>query len=494
VIQAEEAATEDEEAVAGGFVNSYVRMTDRLTIDAARPQINGEEVPFAVIIDMQYRGDRSLSDYLRIYLGPFMGQISLATIILFVSTIAGYFVAKFGDQYTSPPENPRKFSTTVATWGLIITPLLMFLAMRGLSIEEFLYFGVLASWFVLVIWLKDFGTWLAQRMNMASMSGIQKQVITFVSMAPVFILVTYAPALLARGDYTTGNTEYLLGLLVAAFGFSAVWQGINEPNPEPEAMKRHLGLYGGIMAALYVIPIAIVMSGIFMTGDGTMAQGPLAITDGRRWGGLLLTLFLTVFGIILSFPFGLGLALGRRSSLPAIKYICTLYIELVRGSPLITVLFMMQLMIPLVNPGFAEVDNAVRALIAVFMFSAAYLAENVRGGLQSIPPGQEEASKAVGMSNWQTIWFITMPQALRAVIPALVGQFISLFKDTSLVAIVGLIDLTGFANAVVVQAEFIGLRREVLLFISIIYFVISYVMSYISRRIEETGSGAARRM
>lgn len=492
--QEEVEATEDQEAIAGGFTNAYVRMTDGLIVNDKRPQIDDEEVPFAVIMDTQYRGDRSLNDYLRIYLGPFLGQIRTATIILFIASVAGYFVAKFGDQYTAPPENPRKFSTSVATWGLIIAPLLLFLAMRGLSVAEFLSFCMLASWLVAVIFLRDVGIWLSLRMNLSAASMPRKASVASGVAGLFAIVVIFGPALLGRGEYNVGNTEFALGLLFGIFAFFAVWQGISEPNPIPEENNRRLGIYGGIAAALYLVPVVIVFSGIFMTADGTMAEGPLAITDGRRWGGLLLTIFLTVFGIILSFPIGVGLALGRRSSLPAIKYICTLYIELVRGSPLIVVLFMMQLMIPLVNPGFAEVDNAVRALIAVFMFSAAYLAENVRGGLQSIPPGQEEASKAVGMANWQTIYFITLPQALRAVIPALVGQFISLFKDTTLVAIVGLIDLVGFANSVVVQAEFIGLREEVLLFISIIYFVISYVMSYISRRIEETGSGAARRM
>lgn len=483
-----------EATTASGFANQYIRMTDRFTVNEPRPTIDDEEIPFAVIIDTQYRGERSFGDYLRVFLGQFLNQISLATIILFVAAVAGYFVAKFGDRATSPPENPRKFSTTVATWGLIISPLLMFLAIRGLTIQELLFFCMLGSWFLVVILLRDIGTWLALNMNLHTKATAQKFITSLIILIPVFALVAFGPMLLAGGDYATGTNEYGLGALIAIFGFFALWQGIHEPNPQAVDTRRRLTMYGAAVAGLYLIPVALVFSGLFMTADGTLAQGPLAVTDARRWGGLLLTMFLTVFGIILSFPLGLLLALGRRSSLPAVKYICTLYIELVRGSPLITVLFLMQLMIPLVNPAFAEIDSAIRALIAVFMFSAAYLAENVRGGLQSIPPGQEEASKAVGLSNWQTIRFITMPQALRAVIPALVGQFISLFKDTSLVAIVGLIDLTGFVNVVVVQAEFIGLRREALLFITILYFVFSYVMSYVSRRIEETGSGAARRI
>jgi general L-amino acid transport system permease protein len=217
-------------------------------------------------------------------------------------------------------------------------------------------------------------------------------------------------------------------------------------------------------------------------------------TDPRRWGGLLLAAFITVYGIILAFPLGIALALGRRSSLPAVKLISTLVIEVVRGTPFIVVLFAGVLLIPFINPSFAEIPDVYSALAATIIFIAAYLAENVRGGLQSIPPGQDEAARALGMANWQIVMFITLPQALRAVIPALVGQFISLFKDTSLLAIVGLIDLTGVTNQVVVAQEFIGTRQENLLFITIIYFCISYIMSWVSRRIEESGSGSARRI
>lgn len=219
--------------------------------------------------------------------------------------------------------------------------------------------------------------------------------------------------------------------------------------------------------------------------------GPLPFTDTRRWGGLLLTIILTVFGIVLSFPIGILLALGRRSHLPVISTFCTLYIEFVRGVPFITVLFMAQLLVPLINPSLAEFPNAFRAIIATIFFSAAYLAENVRGGLQSVAHGQEEAAKALGLNGPQITLFITLPQALRAIIPALVGQFISLFKDTSLVAIVGLLDLTGMADNIVGQTEFIGLRRESILFIAVVYFIGSYAMAAVSRRIEESGAGAA---
>lgn len=217
-------------------------------------------------------------------------------------------------------------------------------------------------------------------------------------------------------------------------------------------------------------------------------------TDVGRWGGLFLTFMLTAVGIVASFPIGILLALGRRATdLPAISIASTIYIEFVRGVPLITVLFIGSLALPLVDPNLNTIPGAVRAMVAITAFSAAYLAENVRGGLQAIPPGQIEAAKALGMGAWQVTLFITLPQALRLVIPALVGQFISLFKDTSLVAIVGLADLLNTGRSAVTQGEFLGLQREVYLFIAVVYFVFSYVMSAVARRLEASGSGRVRR-
>ncbi|MCC6802612.1 MAG: amino acid ABC transporter permease [Anaerolineae bacterium] len=241
--------------------------------------------------------------------------------------------------------------------------------------------------------------------------------------------------------------------------------------------------------------LLLVVPPLLVTATGSAGSSNLLpVVDTRRWGGFLLTMLLTIVAILASFPLGVLLALGRRSSLPVVKATCILYIELVRGVPLITVLFMAQLLVPLVNPSLAEVDNVFRAMVGLTLFSAAYLAENVRGGLQAIPHGQEEAAKALGLSGYQVTVLILLPQALRVVIPALVGQAIALFKDTSLVALVGLIDLTGMAQSVVAQAEFIGLQKEVYLFISILYFVFSYLMAWVSRRIEASGSGAARRV
>ncbi len=204
-----------------------------------------------------------------------------------------------------------------------------------------------------------------------------------------------------------------------------------------------------------------------------------------NWGGLLLTLILAATGICFCFPLGVLLALGRRSTLPAVKWVSTAYIETVRGVPLVAILFMAQVVIPIFMPDNIRLDKVLRAMLGITLFSAAYMAENVRGGLQSIPRGQYEAAQAVGLNYPLMTLFIVLPQALRSVIPAIVGQFIALFKDTSLVTIVGLLDLLGIAKTVIANPDWLGLQAEVYIFVAVIYFVFSYSMSYVSQKIEE---------
>lgn len=333
-------------------LSQFVRMTDNFTIEEPRPAADGKNIPNVDITANQFQGTHSFSDWLGMFVGPFLGQINTVLLVVVIALLAGYVAGHLIDNTFSPRQKPRQASGRSATWMLIATPILMF---------------------------------------------------------------------------------------------------------------------------------------VFVYGLGSL----LPLSDTARWGGLLLTLMLAVVGIIASFPVGVLLALGRRSNLPVISIFCTLYIEFVRGVPLITVLFMAQLLLPLINPALASTPGAFRAMVALVLFSAAYLAENTRGGLQSIPPGQEEAAKALGLAPWQVTLYITLPQALRAVIPAMVGSFISLFKDTSLVAIVGLLDLVGMSKNVISQTEFLQRQREVLLFIVIIYFVFSYAMSTLSRRIEATGAGQA---
>jgi general L-amino acid transport system permease protein len=212
---------------------------------------------------------------------------------------------------------------------------------------------------------------------------------------------------------------------------------------------------------------------------------PLPVVGTGLWGGLLLTFVLAIVGIVLSFPFGVLLALGRRSSLPAMRILSTAYIELIRGVPLVTLLFMASIMLPLFLPGEVRIDRVVRAMAAITLFSAAYVAENVRGGLQAIPSGQIEASQALGLSTYQMNRDIVLPQALRSVIPANVGLFISLLKDTTLVAIIGLLELLGIGRAVLAQAQWFGAQLEVYVFIAAIFFVLCYTMSKASYRLEE---------
>ncbi|MEZ4671349.1 MAG: amino acid ABC transporter permease [Anaerolineae bacterium] len=344
---------------AAGTLSEYVRMTDLYTTQAELPRSEtGRQFPFTGIITNQYRGTSTLNDFLRLYVAPFLNQINVFFLVVVVAGAVGYFAGRAIDRYASPPEQPHRTTGRIALWLLIITPVLAFVLIYGV----------------------------------------------------------------------------------------------------------------------------------------TPSDGFLPVTDTSRWGGILLTVLLTVVGIIGSLPLGILLALGRRSKAPVISTVCTIYIEVIRGIPFITVLFMAQLLIPLINPELSAFPGAFRAMIATVLFTAAYNAEVVRGGLQAIPGGQEEAAKALGLSGIQITLFITLPQALRLVIPPMMGNFVGMFKDTSLVGQVGLIDLLGMAQNVYAQTEFLGLRRELFAFVVIFYFVVSYAIAAVSRRIEASGSGRALKM
>jgi len=211
----------------------------------------------------------------------------------------------------------------------------------------------------------------------------------------------------------------------------------------------------------------------------------LPLVETGVWGGLLLTFLLALIGIVASFPIGVLLALGRQSALPVVKIFCTLFIELVRGVPLVTILFMFSIILPLFLPEDVRFDRVLRAMMAMTFFAAAYMAENVRGGLQAIPRGQVEAAKAVGLNGFQTMLLIVLPQALRAVIPAIVGQFIALFMDTTLAIIVGLLELLAVGKAILnSNPEWLLLDSEVYIFIAAVFWIFTYSMSYASRRLE----------
>ena len=211
----------------------------------------------------------------------------------------------------------------------------------------------------------------------------------------------------------------------------------------------------------------------------------LAHVSTKDWGGLLVTLVLGCTGIAVAFPLGIVLALGRRSNLPVISMVCTLFIEFIRGVPLITLLFFGMVMLPLFLPEGITLDGLVRCLIAVTLFQGAYMAEVIRGGLQAIPQGQYEAAQSVGLSYWQMNRKIILPQAIRITIPSIVNTSIGLFKDTTLVLIVGQLDLLGIGRAVLAAQTWMGLSIEVYVFVAIVFIIFTFSMSRYSLYLEK---------
>lgn len=335
-----------------------------------------------------------------------------------------------------------------------------------------------------------------------------------------------------------------LGIVLALSVLSIAAWGFGSP------LKRFRKVITWVWLASFVVIFFV------LRGQAGVETGPLQEVPTTRWGGFMLTVILTVVGIVVSFPIGVLMALGRRSQVRGVPFLWVwgaallfiywgfggypdsevtlnvpllfrdppvwvvtlspttyamlqfalivgafwavgyylqgnmiktfsiLYIELIRGVPLITVLFMANVMLPLFLPKEVEINNLLRVVVGIILFSAAYMAENVRGGLQAIPNGQYEAAMAVGLSGWQSTRLIILPQALRLVIPAIVGQFISLFKDTSLVAIVGLFDLLKISQVVVAQPDWLGLQQETYAFVALVYWVFAFSMSRASQRLE----------
>ena len=260
-----------------------------------------------------------------------------------------------------------------------------------------------------------------------------------------------------------------------------------------------------LAVALFVIGLAItcypgfwrpwlagLWSIVFVVCAVLMWGGVLGLTfvDTGQWGGLPLTLILSVVGMVCSFPLAILLALGRRSNLPAIRSLCVGFIEFVRGVPLVSVLFMASVMFPLFLPEGMTINKLLRAQVGIILFTAAYLAEAVRGGLQSVPRGQYEAADAIGLGYWKKMGLIILPQALKISIPPLVNQFISMFKDTSLVIIIGLFDLLTTAKTAVSDPQWRPFFVESYVFVALIYWSFCFFMSRYSQFLErrmETG-------
>jgi len=231
----------------------------------------------------------------------------------------------------------------------------------------------------------------------------------------------------------------------------------------------------------YIWIIGLVVMGVLMRG-GLLG---LSSVEPTQWGGLPLTLLLSVFGLTIAYPLGVMLALGRQSKMLTIKWMCVIYIELIRGVPLISLLFMGSFIFPLFLPEGVNFPTILRALVAITLFTAAYIAEVVRGGLQAMPRGQFEAADSIGLSYFLTMRLIILPQALKIVIPPTVSILISAFKDTSLVVIIALWDLLKTTQSMLSNPEWMGFSREAYLFVAILYFLGCFSMANYSRKLEK---------
>jgi general L-amino acid transport system permease protein len=364
-----------------------------------------------------------------------------------------------------------QWAVTQARWGVITTNLRLFL-MWVYPIEE-----AWRVWLCLVVLSLIVGFTAAR----AGRGPIRTLAVALIAgqllLAALAALSGVEAVAIGEREARAEEVFILAGGLVASsvIGFVALSFG------------RRLALPGWPLAAAWGLWLPFTM--VLLQGFG-----PLSLVPTTDIGGLLLTFILAVAGIVLSFPLGVLLALGRRSDMIVVRWLSTAYIEVVRGVPLVTLLFMAAILLPLFLPEGIRPEHIYRAIAGLTLFTAAYVAENVRGGLQAIPSGQYEAAHAIGMNSIQTNLYIVLPQALRSVIPANVGLFISLLKDTTLVAIAGtgLLEMLGIGQAVLAQRQWAGAYVEVYLFISAVFFVMCYTMSQASYRLE-TAMGVGTR-
>ena len=388
------------------------------------------------------------------------GTVALSTklpwTLMLIVAVAAYFAGIFLRDRLSV--NPLR--VTLAVFWLLAPFALVFLVLRdpafdlghviGTDIPIFLAYAVLGG--ALLLWLTRPST------------GEIGRIVAAVVLVAGFAMFLTPMRMIVRFDM----------LMLAAFALAApTFAG------GPQARKRYTAGWLGVLG---------VMSWLI-----TAVNSPSTVDVPREYpfGGFSLTLMVAVFTIVFSFPLGVALALARTSTMPIFRLLATGFIEVVRGIPLITVLFFFSVVVPLFLPDGMEITEIAAVVVGYILFSAAYLAENVRGGLQSVMRGQHEAAEAVGMTASQKTVFIVLPQALRVSIPPLVGHCIGVFKETSLMAIIGLFDILYIArNVIPNQFEFLGTTKENVLFVSLIYWIFAYQMSKASQRLERrTGLG-----
>ncbi|GAA0699406.1 amino acid ABC transporter permease [Vreelandella titanicae] len=318
------------------------------------------------------------------------------------------------------------------------------------------------------------------------------------SLITLVLLVWFTPLAL---DWLLFSATFVGDSKADCIGGGACWLPVTQrielfvygfyPDTEIWRVNIAFGLAAAILPLLYIkqidrrwvlgylIVLPFLMWWLLKGGVG------LPEVSSTKFAGILVTVFLGVIGMLFALPMGVLLALGRRSNKPVIKLLSVLYIELVRSVPVITLLFMASLMIQLLFPEGMTIDIFLRVLIVLIMFTAAYMAETIRGGLQGMPSGQYEAAKALGFSYWKTMGLIILPQVLRNTIPPLLTQFIGLFKETTLVVVVGVLDVVGIAMSTTAAPEWLGLEHEVYLFLALFFFTICFTLSRYARHLEK---------
>ena len=346
-----------------------------------------------------------------------------------------------------------------------------------------------------------FSSWLNSLVTIALAYFIVKYAIGFVDWAFVHAIWSVPNDAAGRPDTSSCRDNKGLG---------ACWAVINEKHrfmlfgTYPYEQHWRPAVVCVLFVGLYIVSalrsfwrweLALIWAAVLTVIAVLMWGGLLGMpyVPQERWGGLPITLILATFGLAFAFPLAILVALGRRSKLPAIKALCVLYVELIRGVPLISLLFMASVMFPLFLPEGMNIDKLLRAQIAIILFAGAYLAEVVRGGLQALSKGQYEAAEALGLSYWQKTGFIILPQALRLVIPPLVNTFIGFFKDTSLVLIIGIFDLLTAGKTAIIEPMWQGFAVEVYVTIGLIYFVFCFAMSQYSAKLESELNHGRRR-
>ncbi len=386
-------------------------------------------------------------------------------------------------------ENPRARRALLAGW--LLMPFALTILIRGITLPTFRtivnnigYYIVRPDVLITLdqTWRANAALTLTGLLAGASWEIFQKRRSRILAtVGALVVLALMIPLSALSQPWIFGLRTPMVIPLLLTFGLSLlIGRTVGRSFANAGGAARALG-------AIWFVSLTLILIVLTTFEVGNEAVDPvelLLIVPPNIWSGILLTLSLSVVSIAASFPIGVLLALGRRSSLPVVKGFSILFIELVRGVPLITILFMAQVMLPLFLPLEVNIDRVLRAMAGMTLFTAAYLAEIVRGGLQAVRNEQVEAARALGLNEFLVTSLVVLPQALRAVIPPIMGQFVSIFKDTSLVAIVGLLDVLAVGQSVIKAREYLGAVREIYLFAGLFYFVFSYAMSQASRRLE----------